>query len=89
VQFALQQLIEREPPMVAALPRQPGQKEGRYAHLLSGEPDIPVPSRATTAAVSSPGLETRVMELEVQMKDLRSRLQAIEDGMTSKEEDFA
>ncbi len=81
VQFALQHLIEREPPMVAALPRQPGQKEGRYAHLLCGEPDIPVPSRSTPAAGVSPGLEARVAELEAQLENLQNRLQAIEDGM--------
>ena len=89
VQFALQQLIEREPSMVVALPRQAGQKEGRYAHLLSGEPDIPVPTRATTPAASAPGLESRVAELEAQLADLQERLQAIEGGMVSKEEDFA
>ena len=89
VQYAIQQLIEREPSMVVALPRQPGQKEGRYAHLLSGEPDIPVPARATAAAASSAGLETRVAELETQLADLQERLQTIEDGMASKEEDFA
>src|SRR5271157_4612402 len=32
----LQKLIEREPPLVAVLPRQPGTKESRYAQLLSG-----------------------------------------------------
>ena len=89
VQFAIQQLIDREPSMVVALPRQPGQKEGRYAHLLSGEPDIPVPTRATIPAASAPGLETRVAELEAQLADLQERLQAIEGGMVSKEEDFA
>jgi uncharacterized protein YceH (UPF0502 family) len=63
VQFALQQLIEREPPLVTSLPRQPGQKEGRYAHLLSGEPDIPVPVTTAPVASSSPALEARVAEL--------------------------
>ncbi len=29
--------MKREPPLVKALPRQPGTKETRYAHLLSGE----------------------------------------------------
>src|SRR5215469_1769206 len=33
----LQKLMEREPALVAVLPRQPGTKESRYAHLLSGE----------------------------------------------------
>jgi len=46
VQYALQKLSEHEPPLVKALPRQAGQKEGRFAHLLSGEPDIPKPTRA-------------------------------------------
>ena len=32
----LQKLMEREPALVAVLPRQPGTKESRYAHLLSG-----------------------------------------------------
>src|SRR5581483_4981860 len=27
-------------PLVTKLPRQPGQKEARFAHLLSGEPEV-------------------------------------------------
>lgn len=86
VQFALQQLLEREPPLVTALPRQPGQKEGRYAHLLSGEPDIPEPVRPTPAGAPSPALEARVAELEAQVAELQNRLEAIEHGQGSKEE---
>src|SRR5580698_6504944 len=37
VQSALQRLMQREPPLVKVLPRQPGTKEARYAHLFSGE----------------------------------------------------
>ncbi len=36
----LEKLAQREPALVAALPRQPGSREIRYAHLMSGEPDI-------------------------------------------------
>jgi len=50
VQYALNQLLNSEPPMVTALPRQTGQKEGRFAHLLCGEPEIP----ATVQTVASP-----------------------------------
>ena len=32
----IQKLMDREPPLAAVLPRQPGTKEARYAHLLSG-----------------------------------------------------
>jgi len=37
VESALHRLMEREPPLVMKLPRQPGTKESRYAHLLGGE----------------------------------------------------
>ena len=41
VESTLSSLISREPdPLVKRLPRQPGQKEARFAHLLSGEPSI-------------------------------------------------
>jgi uncharacterized protein YceH (UPF0502 family) len=36
VQTTLKHLMEREQPLVTLLPRQPGTKEARYAHLLSG-----------------------------------------------------
>ena len=82
VLFALQHLIDHEPSMVTALPRQPGQKEGRYAHLLSGEPDIPAPSMQVAPAEFSSGLETRVTELEAELEALRDRLTAIEGRLT-------
>lgn len=81
VQFALQQLIDREPPMVVALEKQPGQKEGRYAHLLAGEPDIPAPSRLAASSAASSGLQDRVLELETQVEDLQNRLQVLEDRL--------
>ena len=38
VESVLNAMIERQPtPLAVALPRQPGQKEARYAHLLAGE----------------------------------------------------
>jgi uncharacterized protein len=40
VESALDALMRREPqPLVTRLPRQTGQKEARFAHLLSGEPE--------------------------------------------------
>ena len=81
VQFALQNLMEREPALVVALPKQPGQKEGRYAHLLAGEPDIPAPSRPLTAAGFATGLEDRVAELETRLEELQARLQVLENRL--------
>lgn len=37
VQAALQKLMSREPPLAKVLPRQPGTKESRYVHLMSGD----------------------------------------------------
>jgi len=81
IQYALQQLIDRDPSMVVALPKQPGQKEGRYAHLLAGELDIPAPSRSAAATGFSAGLEDRVAELEERLEDLQNRLQALENRL--------
>ena len=82
VQYALDNLANREPPMIVDLPRQPGQKEGRFAHLLSGEPDIPeVTSRPVAAAppaYSDSRLEARVDELEAEVAELKARLAVIE-----------
>jgi uncharacterized protein YceH (UPF0502 family) len=78
VQFAINHLVEREPPLAIALPRQPGQKEGRYAHLLCGEPDVPVPEATTVSAPTTGGLAARVSELETELEFIKERLAAIE-----------
>src|SRR6202044_3886965 len=41
VQSTLQRLAQRDPSVVKVLPRQPGTKEARYAHLLSGDVHTP------------------------------------------------
>ena len=82
VQFAIDHLIELEPPLVTPLPRQAGQKEGRFAHLLCGEPDIPPVTATTSTAAASTGLSARIDALEAELADLKSRLKAIEDGLS-------
>ena len=81
VQFSLDHLIENEPSLVSPLPRQTGQKEGRYAHLLSGEPDISAMLAATASTGASTGLAARVTELETELENMRSRLSAIEEKL--------
>lgn len=85
VQFALQHLIEREPPLAIALPRQAGQKEGRYAHLLSGEPDLPAIITSAPPARADTGLESRVNDLEIELARLRDKLETLEDRLDDKE----
>jgi uncharacterized protein len=80
VETTLDQLISREPAaLVARLPRQPGQKEVRYAHLLSGEvtfdaPDQVAAARAPADADRVGALEEALGELRNEVADLRNQL---------------
>lgn len=69
VQSALQKLMEREPPLVRVLPRQPGTKESRYMHLFSGDAGIPavtdVASPSFVADRNGDGLRIAALEGEV------------------------
>jgi uncharacterized protein YceH (UPF0502 family) len=76
VHTTLQRLMKREPPLVKVLPRQPGTKEARYAHLLSG--DVVAPRVDATAAEvamtpSASGTE-RISRLEDQIEKLQSEI---------------
>lgn len=75
VQEMLDELARRDEPMVIKLERQPGQKEARYAHLLSGEIDQDkiVASRESTGA-STGGSTERIAKLENEVESLRSEL---------------
>lgn len=75
VQHALDRLAQRDPPLVRLLPRQGGQREDRYAHLLSGEPVVPVASFATSSSsTASTNLGERVAALEARVAELEARL---------------
>jgi uncharacterized protein YceH (UPF0502 family) len=76
--YMLKRLAEHEPPFVVPLPRQPGQKEGRYAHLLCGEPSIPEPSQTSASVVVRHELEERVSALESALAELTFRLDQLE-----------
>jgi uncharacterized protein YceH (UPF0502 family) len=75
VQSTLQRLMKREPPLVKVLPRQPGTKEARYAHLLSG--DVEVSPQEIAAGVSATGGASsieRIARLEGQVENLQSEI---------------
>jgi uncharacterized protein YceH (UPF0502 family) len=77
VHYVLKRLSEHEPPLVTVLPRQPGQKEERYAHLLSGEPDISAIAPIATGPAQG-GLGARVEALELELEDIKRRMDNIE-----------
>jgi len=73
----LQKLMERVPRLAALLPRQPGTKESRYAHLICGpvesivQPVQPMAAGAQEHAASSPAHEERIAQLEATVEELR------------------
>jgi hypothetical protein len=74
----LQKLAEREPALVALLPRQPGTKESRYAHLLSGPVEAGPQPQAETLPESSVSDE-RIAQLEANVAELRTELSALRE----------
>lgn len=54
VEGFLEELAEKPPAKVVKLPRSPGEREQRWAHLLCGEPIVPVRSMAASASSSLP-----------------------------------
>jgi uncharacterized protein len=85
----LRELIERE--LAAPLPRRPGERGQRYAHLLGGQagdeqpayapaeqPDQPAAAGATDA-----GLGERVARLESEVAALRAELSALRDELSA------
>ena len=76
VQSGLQKLIDRQPPLVRVLPRQPGTKESRYMHLLSGDvaAEYVPPAGASGVRHSGDQLDARVTSLENELATLRSEI---------------
>jgi uncharacterized protein YceH (UPF0502 family) len=79
----LQKLTEREPSLVAVLPRQPGTKEARYAHLLSGPVEsIQMPASAGSAQMivaTTPDQDDRVAKLESTVAELQREVAALRE----------
>ena len=74
VQGALDELTRRDDPIVVKLDRQPGQKEARYAHLLSGEVTQEAIAASPRAVASGGGSNERIEKLEAEVESLRSEL---------------
>jgi uncharacterized protein YceH (UPF0502 family) len=82
VEATLNELIERPAgALVVRLPRRPGQKEARFAHLLAGDvtadsTDLEPPARALAGPDRIGALEQAVAELRNEVAELRGQLEA-------------
>lgn len=78
VELTLQALLAAQPPLVLRLPRQPGTKESRYAHLLAGEVKIEereVAPRLEPATLAIRQENERLANLEAEIAEVRADLE--------------
>jgi len=82
VQSALQKLMQREPPLAKILPRQPGTKKSRYAHLLAGDVVV-VEETSQVGALAGPNTADaeRIVRLEEEVAELRREFSEIKDQL--------
>lgn len=74
----LEKLMQREPPLAAVLPRQPGTKESRYAHLLSGSVEaIALPAAEPATGTEASLCDERIAQLESSLAELRGEVAAL------------
>lgn len=83
VEKTLERLMQRDDgPFVAKLPREPGKRESRFAHLFCGEPEMHQDTAPAVAAAAGPAaatgrldqLEQIVGRLQDEVAELRLRL---------------
>lgn len=68
--------------LVTKLPRQPGQKEARYTHLLAGEPVLDVAAEPTSTPPTRVGqLEQELQRLRAEFDELKNRFDKLESDL--------
>ncbi len=73
----LQSLMDQSPPLIVRLEREPGRKERRYIHLLSGEPVAghaePL-HRSEEQLLNAHAAQDRIEKLEEELRQVRDEL---------------
>jgi uncharacterized protein YceH (UPF0502 family) len=82
VQSALQKLMQRDPPLAKVLPRQPGTKESRYAHLLGGDVvEAEGPAQSGGPVERNAADADRLVRLEEEVAELRREVSEVKDQL--------
>lgn len=78
----LQQLCAKTKPVVVHIPRQIGQREDRYMHLLCGKPDLAAIAAMQNSTASpsraSSGNDEHTAQLEQKIQQLENRIELLE-----------
>lgn len=88
VQETLDELANRNDALVVRLERQAGQKEARYAHLLSGEIDMEAIRSRPEAVSSGPGASEKLTELTSEVERLSAELRALREEFDAFRQQF-
>ena len=92
VERSLNDLASNEPPLVMQLPRAPGTKESRWAHLLSGEMAVERQEIAAGMNVGSGVVEgagdDRVAHLEAEMASLKREVNWLTEELAKFKKQF-
>lgn len=75
VEDVLNRFESLETPLVKKLPRRPGMKESRYAHLLSGEPEIIQDEEQNDSAETTKSLEDEIERVKAEMEKLKAEFE--------------
>ena len=92
VEEILHLLSTRKEPLLIKLPRQPGRKENRFAHLLCGVPSLEEPPGNEPAPEAArrhvEAQEARVLALEVEVAALRAEVASLASTLTEFRKQF-
>ncbi len=76
VEEILKNLAERENPLVIKLPRQAGMKESRYAHLLSGKPEIE--NKEAQKVIEAEADQNKIEVIQIELEILKAKLEDLQ-----------
>jgi len=93
VEGFLDELQTKSPPVVRKLPRAPGAREARWAHLLCGEPVLdvsvvpePLKDDVLTAAEQLAAIKLEQARLTAQMEELRATVARLNEALGQRKE---
>jgi uncharacterized protein YceH (UPF0502 family) len=81
-------VLDRMPELVTRLPRRPGEKEARYAQLLSGVPEMAPSAPERVADPVAPPRSDRMAELEAEVARLRSEFEDLKQQFAGFQKQF-
>jgi uncharacterized protein len=84
----VESVLDHIPELVTKLPRRPGEKEARYAHLLSGQPPVSAVASLPDASPAQPSPASRLSDLEAEVAQLRRELDGLKQQFVEFQKQF-